>query len=85
MKKFLLISVALLMTATAVTLHAQQPPQGKRTDLQRHDLSSPGREVVQVRVDFDPGYLARGTRISARRSSSFWKASWSITSRASHR
>jgi len=58
MKKFLLISVALIMTATAVTLHAQQPPQGKRTDLQRHDLSSPGREVVQVRVDFDPGYLA---------------------------
>ena len=30
----------------------------KRTDLQRHDLSAPGREVVQVRVDFDPGYVA---------------------------
>jgi quercetin dioxygenase-like cupin family protein len=27
----------------------------KRTDLQRHDLSAPGREVVQVRVDFEPG------------------------------
>ena len=27
----------------------------KRTDLQRHDLSIPGREVVQVRVDFAPG------------------------------
>ena len=27
----------------------------KRTDLQRHDLSVPGREAVQVRVDFDPG------------------------------
>ena len=27
----------------------------KRTDLQRHDLSVPGREVVQVRVDFAPG------------------------------
>ena len=26
-----------------------------RTDLQRHDLSTPGREVVQVRVDFAPG------------------------------
>jgi quercetin dioxygenase-like cupin family protein len=34
--------------------HAQQ--QGiRRTDLQRHDLSIPGREVVQVRVDFAPG------------------------------
>jgi quercetin dioxygenase-like cupin family protein len=30
----------------------------KRTDLQRHDLSAPGREVIQVRVDFDPGYVS---------------------------
>jgi quercetin dioxygenase-like cupin family protein len=27
----------------------------KRTDLQRHDLSAPGREVIQVRVDIGPG------------------------------
>jgi quercetin dioxygenase-like cupin family protein len=27
----------------------------KRTDLERHDLSTPGREAVQVRVDFEPG------------------------------
>jgi len=27
----------------------------KRTDLQRHDLGVPGREVVQVRVEFAPG------------------------------
>jgi quercetin dioxygenase-like cupin family protein len=27
----------------------------KRTDLQRHDLSAPGREVIQVRVDLAPG------------------------------
>jgi quercetin dioxygenase-like cupin family protein len=27
----------------------------KRTDLQRHDLSVPGHEVFQVRVDFEPG------------------------------
>jgi quercetin dioxygenase-like cupin family protein len=26
-----------------------------RTDLQRHDLSAPGREAVQVRVDIAPG------------------------------
>ncbi|MBR0718507.1 cupin domain-containing protein [Bradyrhizobium liaoningense] len=26
-----------------------------RTDLQRHDLSAPGREAVQVRVDLAPG------------------------------
>jgi quercetin dioxygenase-like cupin family protein len=27
----------------------------RRIDLQRHDISVPGREVVQVRVEFDPG------------------------------
>ena len=32
-----------------------QQPGITRTDLQRHDLSVPGREVVQVRVDFAPG------------------------------
>jgi quercetin dioxygenase-like cupin family protein len=32
-----------------------QRPGITRTDLQRHDLSMPGREVVQVRVDFTPG------------------------------
>ena len=37
--------------------HAQQPGI-KRTDLLRNDLSVPGREVVQVRVDIAPGVLA---------------------------
>ncbi|HKY90718.1 MAG TPA: cupin domain-containing protein [Nevskiaceae bacterium] len=32
-----------------------ETPRVTRTDLQRHDLSVPGREVVQVRVDFAPG------------------------------
>ena len=32
----------------------QQVSGIKRTDLQRHDLSIPGREVVQNRVDIDP-------------------------------
>jgi quercetin dioxygenase-like cupin family protein len=27
----------------------------KRTELQRHDLSVPGYEAIQVRVDFEPG------------------------------
>jgi quercetin dioxygenase-like cupin family protein len=35
--------------------HAQE--RVKRTDLQRHDLSPPGREVTQVRVDIAPGVL----------------------------
>jgi len=34
---------------------AEQQPQGiTRTDLQRQDLSIPGREVVQARVDLTP-------------------------------
>ncbi|WP_194461435.1 hypothetical protein [Bradyrhizobium sp. CCBAU 53421] len=36
---------------TIPTAQAQQPAGFTRTDLQRHDLSAPGREVVQVRVD----------------------------------
>jgi quercetin dioxygenase-like cupin family protein len=31
-----------------------QPPGITRTDLQRHDLSAPGREVIQNRVDISP-------------------------------
>jgi quercetin dioxygenase-like cupin family protein len=39
-------------------LIAAQAQGVQRTDLQRHDLSVPGREVVQVRVDFAPGVVA---------------------------
>ena len=37
--------------------HAQLSDIG-RTDLMKEDLSAPGREVVQVRVDFPPGVAA---------------------------
>lgn len=46
-----------LLVAAALGL-AQMPPRPAgtaRTDLQRHDLSIPGREVLQARVDFAPG------------------------------
>src|SRR5215831_2315495 len=54
------MAAAAFMAVSALTLHLAQAQQTgtKRTDLQRHDLSAPGREVVQVRVDFDPGYVA---------------------------
>jgi quercetin dioxygenase-like cupin family protein len=54
------------MAATAMAIagglviymaHAQQAGT-KRTDLQRHDLSIPGREAIQVRVDIGPGEVA---------------------------
>jgi quercetin dioxygenase-like cupin family protein len=38
---------------------AQQPAKTTtRTDLQRHDLSAPGREVIQAIVGFDQGVAA---------------------------
>jgi quercetin dioxygenase-like cupin family protein len=57
MKTIRTIAVAVLMVAGGLALHAAQVQQAgiKRTDLQRQDLSVPGREVVQVRVDFAPG------------------------------
>jgi quercetin dioxygenase-like cupin family protein len=60
MKTTRVMAVALLIVASALVLHVvrAQQPGSKRTDLQRHDLSAPGREVIQVRVDFDPGYAA---------------------------
>ena len=60
MKTILIIAVAVLTVGSALALHATSAQQSgtKRTDLQRHDLSAPGREVIQVRVDFDPGYVA---------------------------
>ena len=60
MKTTRIIAAAVLIVASALALGVTQAQQAgtKRTDLQRHDLSAPGREVVQVRVDFDPGYVA---------------------------
>ena len=51
------VTVAALIIAGAVTLHVVQAQQAgaKRTELQRHDLSAAGREVIQVRVDLEPG------------------------------
>ncbi len=49
-------AVALIVGAgLALHMALAQQPGIKRTDLQRHDLSAPGREVVQTRVDFAPG------------------------------
>ena len=60
MKTTRMMAVAMLIVASSVALdvtHAQQAGT-KRTDLQRHDLGVPGREVVQVRVELDPGAVA---------------------------
>ena len=60
MKTTSTMGVALLIAVSGLApdVARSQQPGSKRTDLQRHDLSAPGREVVQVRVDFDPGYAS---------------------------
>jgi quercetin dioxygenase-like cupin family protein len=60
MKTTLIMGVAMLIGGTGLAPDVAQAQQAgtKRTELQRHDLSVPGREVVQVRVDFDPGYVS---------------------------
>jgi quercetin dioxygenase-like cupin family protein len=54
------IMTAALIVGSSLALHMAQAqaPGITRTDLQQHDLSVPGREVVQVRVDFAPGVVA---------------------------
>src|SRR5688500_14519213 len=50
------LAVVVLAVAGGFALHALAQQSGvKRTELQRQDLSLPGREVIQVRVDLDPG------------------------------
>jgi quercetin dioxygenase-like cupin family protein len=62
MKTVRTMAAAALIVGSTLALHAALARQQgiKRTDLQRHDLSIPGREVVQVRVDIAPGVVAPG-------------------------
>ena len=60
-----IMAVAALTMGSAWALYMAQQARAQaqapgitRTDLQRHDLSVPGREVVQVRVAFAPGVVA---------------------------
>ncbi|KQV83578.1 cupin domain-containing protein [Rhizobium sp. Root1220] len=55
-----MMAAAVLATAISLSLqpvYAQQP-QLHRTDLVKSDISAPGHEAVQVRVDFDPGAVS---------------------------
>ena len=57
MKTARIMAVVALIVGSVLALHVvrAQQPGVKRTDLQRHDLSAPGREAIQVRVELDPG------------------------------
>ena len=76
MKTTRIMAVAVLIVASGLAQHAAraQLPGTNRTDLQRHDLSIPGREVIQVRVEIAPGVTSprhcaprRGDRLYPRR------------------
>jgi quercetin dioxygenase-like cupin family protein len=57
MKATHIIAISILTVASAMALQfaSAQQPGVNRTELQRHDLSVPGREVIQMRVEIDPG------------------------------
>ena len=60
MKTSRIVAIAVSIAAMGLLLCVVRAQQTgiKRTDLQRYDLSIPGREVVQVRVDVAPGVVA---------------------------
>jgi quercetin dioxygenase-like cupin family protein len=49
------VTLATLLVAGGLALAQAQHTGIKRTDVERHDLSVSGQEVIQVRVDFAPG------------------------------
>jgi quercetin dioxygenase-like cupin family protein len=57
MKTTHMVAVTALIVGASLGTHVARAQQSgiKRTDLQQHDLGIPGREVVQVRVEFSPG------------------------------
>jgi len=52
------IALALIIGTAVVASAGAEQPATTRAILQRHDLSIPGREVVQARIDFAPGVAA---------------------------
>jgi quercetin dioxygenase-like cupin family protein len=60
MKATRLLAVAVLIVAGGVALHVAQGQHvgARRIDLQRHDLSVAGREVIQTIMELAPGTTA---------------------------
>ena len=57
LNKIQLMAMAVLVAGAILSPFGAQAQQSgvTRTDLQRHDISAPGRETIQVRVDLAPG------------------------------
>jgi quercetin dioxygenase-like cupin family protein len=54
--RIMAVVALIIFGAWALQVSAQQAGT-RRTELQRHDLGVPGREVIQVRVELDPGVV----------------------------
>jgi quercetin dioxygenase-like cupin family protein len=55
MRRIVMAACVLVLGAAAPLVAQAQAPGTRRTDFQRHDLSVPGREVIQSKVELDPG------------------------------
>ena len=51
----IMVAAVLIVAVGLAPAASAQQPGFNRFDLQRHDLSIPGREMIQVRVELDPG------------------------------
>jgi quercetin dioxygenase-like cupin family protein len=54
----LAFSIALGLLVTGIQTSSAQAPGFKRTELQKHDLSTPGHETIVARGEFQPGAAA---------------------------
>jgi quercetin dioxygenase-like cupin family protein len=59
MKRTRIVALAIVIAGGSFALYVAraEQPEIKRTNLQRHDLSVAGREVIQVRVDLAAGVV----------------------------
>lgn len=53
--RFLALAAPIVLVTSALHTPPTQQPGTRRIELQRHDLGVSGREVVQARVELDPG------------------------------
>jgi len=56
----IVLVATLVLTGFSSRFAEAEQAGAKRTELQRRDLSTPGREVIQVRVDLEPGVTFPG-------------------------
>src|SRR5258706_9432208 len=56
--RILMVALLIVVAIFGLQIALAQQPAVKRIDLQRHDLSVPGRETIQAIVEIAPGQIA---------------------------